>query len=147
MPGTKSLCGLYRLFKIVVSISVIMSSYSLSSSITAFGSVRFSRSIKYSTETEDWLWFNLFLKRRSDKIGTTHKWEDVRVMSAHEQSKQDLKDLLLHSADICAMCLQLRQSVASFMGFSLHGAIMKLLMFNRSDSYSSGEFDIYEKLK
>ena len=54
-----------------------------------------SRSTKDLTGDEARRQLDLFIKRKSDKVGTIHKWKDVRVIGEHKQSMHDFKTLLL----------------------------------------------------
>lgn len=90
---------------------------------------------------------NLIVKKRDIEINEKHDWKDVRVIEKLKRSKSFLKKILLqlikYMRDVFTAQL-IRRFVH---GFFLHDIIMKLWVFDRSDPYSSGEFDIHEKLE
>lgn len=88
---------------------------------------------------------DLFIKRKSDRVETTHKWKDVRVIGEHKQSKDDFKTLLLQLGRYMRDLFTAQPTRRFIHGFFLHGTTIELWVFDRSGPYSSGEFDIHEE--
>ena len=111
----------------------------------AQGAYYTSRSTKDLTGAEAGRQLDLFIKRKSDKVETTHKWKDVRVIGEHRQSKDDFKTLLLQLGRYMRDVFTAQPTRRFIHGFFLHGTTIELWVFDRSGPYSSGEFDIHEE--
>lgn len=84
-------------------------------------------------------------RARSDACGK-HDWKDILVLGELKQYAQDFKSLLLQLTRY-VRDIYTAQPLRHFLhAFTIQGTIMEQWAFDRSGSYSSGEFDIHQEL-
>ena len=88
---------------------------------------------------------DLFIKRRTDTVDTSHDWKDVRVIGEHRVSLKDWKAKLLQISRYVRDVFSVQPTRRFIHAFMLLGTTMELWVFDRSGPYSSGPFDIHDE--
>lgn len=86
---------------------------------------------------------DLFIKRRTDTVDTSHDWKDVRVIGEHQVSQKEWKKKFLQIGRYVRDIFSVQPTRRFVHAFTLLGSTMELWVFDRSGPYSSGPFDIH----
>lgn len=111
-----------------------------------------ARGIYYKTSTptesvggESQRQLDLFIKRRTDTVDTSHDWKDVQVIGKHRVSLNEWKKKLLQIIRYVRDVFSVQPTRRFVHAFTLFDTTIELWVFDRSGPDSSGAFDIHDK--
>lgn len=111
-----------------------------------------ARGIYYKTSTTNELvggearrQLDLFIKRRTDTVDTSHDWKDVRVIGEYRVTLKEWKNKFLQICRYVRDVFSAQPTRRYIHVFTLLGTTMELWVFDRSGPYSSGPFCIHDQ--